>query len=402
MGVVRLKTGEDQALRAGRPWVYRSEIARLEGTPTTGDIVEVLDERGSFVARGFYHERSVLAIRVLTRRRDEVVDAAFFARRIQAAWDLRRRLLADATVCRVVFSEADGLPGLIADRLGDVIVVQALVAGMDERLPELVDALSRATGVDAFYERNDGAVRRLEGLEERVGALRGHPPDRVLVEEGGVRLTVDLRRGQKTGHFLDQRENRSVFGRMVRSLLVEGAPEPVRVLDAFCHTGGFGLQALAAGAGEVTFLDSSATVLASALENSRANGWEDSRVRLEEANAFDALRAHVREGRRFDAVVVDPPAFARSQRRLDGAYRGYRDLNVHALRLLRPGGLLCSCSCSQPVTEEMFERMLCDAAVDTGRQVRVLERRGAAPDHPGLLGAEETRYLKCFLLQVVA
>ena len=401
MAVVRLKTGEDQALRTGRPWVYRSEIARLEGGPITGDIVEVLDDRGSFVARGFYHERSVLATRVLTRRRDEVVDGAFFVARIEAAWDLRRRLLADPTVCRVVFAEADGLPGLIADRLGDVIVVQSLVAGMDARLSELVDTLARVTGVDAFYERNDGAVRRLEGLEERVGPLRGNPPDRVLLEETGVRLTVDLRRGQKTGHFLDQRENRGVFGRLVKALLVQGAQGPIRVLDAFCHTGGFGLQALAAGATEVVFLDSSAAVLESALDHCRANGWEGDRVRIEAANAFDALRVHVREGDRFDAVVVDPPAFARSQRRLDGAYRGYRDLNVHALRLLRPGGLLCTCSCSQPVSEEMFERMLCDAAADAGRVVRVLERRGAAADHPGLLGADETRYLKCFFLQVV-
>ncbi len=402
MDVVRLKTDEDQALRAGRPWVYRSEIARLEGRPATGDVVDVVDDRGVFVARGFYHEHSVLATRVLTRRRGEVVDTAFFDARIQAAWDLRRRLLADPAVCRVVFAEADGLPGLIADRFGEVIVIQVLVAGMEARLPELVDAIARATGVEAFYERNDGPVRRLEGLPERVGPLRGDPEDRVWLEETGVRMALDLRRGQKTGHFLDQRENRAAFGRMVRELLVRDAAGPVRVLDAFCHTGGFGLQALAVGADQVVFLDSSPAVLEGVVANSRANGWEGERVRIQEANAFDALRAHVRQAESFDAVVVDPPAFARSRRRLDGAYRGYRDLNVHALRLLRPGGLLCSCSCSQPVSEEMFERMLCDAATDAGRSVRVLERRGAAIDHPGLLGAEETRYLKCFLLQVVS
>ncbi len=385
------------ALSAGRPWVYRGEIARVDGSPSTGDLATVVDARGEFVATAFYHTQSLLAARVLTRQMEESVDDAFFTRRLEQAWQLRVRLLDNPRVCRAVFAEADGIPGLVADRYEDVLVVQTLVAGTDQRLAQLARELVRITGVAHVLERNEGPVRRLEGLPERVGSLLGAPPDAVEIREGDVRLRVDLRGGQKTGHFLDQRENHQAFGKLLGRLL---APDgPVRVLDAFCHTGGFGLAALATGATEVTFLDQAAPALASVRGNAILNGF--SGAQTVEANAFDHLRALVRAGEQFDAVVLDPPAFARGRAQLDAAYRGYKEINLRAMRLVRPGGVLCSCSCSQPVTHSMFGEMLADAAADAGRRVRVLEVRGAPPDHPGLVGAGETSYLKCFHLQMI-
>jgi len=399
--VVRLLPGKQAALRTGRQWVYRGEIGSTAGGPHTGDVVAVEDARGTFLALGFYHDTSVLAVRVLTRRRDVTIDAAFFRERLAAAWDLRRRAADDPELCRVVFAESDGLPGLIADRLGAVIVVSTLVAGMDARLSDLTGALEELTGVHDFFERNDGPVRRLEGLPERVGPVRGSPPTEVEIREGAVRLLVDLRHGQKTGHFLDQRANHLAFGAAVGRLALPTRTEPLRILDAFCHTGGFGLQGLAAAAAagtpcETVFLDAADAAVGGALANAGSSGLRGA-VGLR-GNAFDELRALERSGERFGAIVLDPPAFARGRAQLDGAYRGYKELNLRAMRLLGPGGLLCTCSCSQPVDETMFGEMLRDAAADAGRRLRVLERRGAPVDHPGLLGAAETHYLKCWLL----
>lgn len=399
--VVWLREAKRAAIVKGRPWVYRGEIASIEGAPATGDVITLVDARGTFLAKGFYHRESLLAVRLLTRSADEEVDDAFFRLRLQAAWDLRRRVLADPRVCRVVFAEADGLPGLIADRYDVAMVIQTLVAGMDARMPALAAELAQLTGVRGVFERNEGPVRRLEGLPERTGAVWGDPPDEVDIREGAVRLRVQLREGQKTGHFLDQRENHAAFGDLVARVLLTGATGTgARVLDAFCHTGGFGLAALAAGADDVTFLDSAATAVAAALANAALNGWAASAHALC-ANAFDSLRTLARQGEEFAAVVLDPPAFAHGRGQLDAAYRGYKEINLRAMRLMARGGLLCTCSCSQPVTLEMFLDMLADAAADAGRRLRVLAVRGAPPDHPGLLGAGETQYLKCVLAQAV-
>ncbi len=402
--LVRVRPGKQAALRAGRPWVYRGEIETIRGEARTGGVVRVEDAHGTFVALGFYHQTSVLAVRILTNRPDTSIDAQFFYRRLASAWDLRKRMVDDPSVCRIVFAEADGLPGLIADRLDDVIVVSTLVAGMDARLGEIVDALAELTGVRCFFERNDGPVRGLEGLPERIGPLRGDPSDRVEIREGAVSLRVDLRHGQKTGHFLDQRDNRQAFGAAVRRLLPLAPGRVVRILDAFCHTGGFGLQAMAAVAAlgaptEAVFLDAAETAVRDALDNAERNGFGGARgVR---GNAFDVLRQYERSDQHFAAVVLDPPAFARGRATLNGAYRGYKEINLRAMRMLEPGGVLCTCSCSQPVDETMFRDMLRDAAADAGRRMRVLARRGAPPDHPGLLGADETQYLKCWILQAM-
>jgi 23S rRNA (cytosine1962-C5)-methyltransferase len=391
---VRLLPGRQRELRAGRRWVYRGELAAAGGSARPGDVVDVLDSGGSFVARGWYNPRSQLAVRIVTEDPGEAVDAALVEGRLDRALAYRERVLAadERAACRVVFAEADGLPGLILDRLGPVAVVQSLCLGLDPWQPLVVDWALRRLGVEAVYERNEGRTRSLEGLPQRRGVVAGRMPPEVLLSEGPLSLRVDVRRGQKTGHFLDQRRNRLALGGL--------AAGRATVLDAFCHTGGFGLQAAAAGAGEVLLLDQDADALALARENAARNGLSG-RVSALRGNAFDLLRGFDREGRRFDCVVLDPPAFAKSRAALDGAYRGYKEINLRALRLLRPGGLLCTSSCSQPVTDEMFGEMLRDAAADAGRRLRVVARRGAPPDHPGLLGAAETLYLKCWFVEVV-
>lgn len=396
-----LSPDKHQAIHAGRPWVYRGEIARLQ-TPTdikAGDLIAVCDSTGRFLGTAFYHPDSVLAARMLSRDPGEAIDRDFFARRISAAWSYRQRVLDDSETCRVIFAEADGLPGLIVDRLGDVLVLQVTVAGMERRLPLICDVLTEVIGPLCLYERDAGPIRRREGLEERSGPLRGQPPAQVTVREGDVTLEVDLALGQKTGHFLDQRLNHVRFGDLCRRLLCLPGGPGVRVLDAFCHTGGFGLQALAAGAAEVAFLDSSAVALQLAERNAQRNGFTGFHILKD--NAFDALRRMERSGEVFDAVVLDPPAFARTKSQLDGAYRGYKEVNLRALRLLRPGGLLVTSSCSQPVTTDMYVGLVRDAAADSGRHARLIEERGAPPDHPGLVAAEGSRYLQCLFVQMV-
>jgi 23S rRNA (cytosine1962-C5)-methyltransferase len=393
--VVRLLPGRQRGLRHGRRWVYRTEVAGVEGQFAPGDVVGVVDHRGRFVARGFCNPASMLFVRVLTESPEERLDAAFFRRRLDAAWAYRRRVLADADLncCRVVFSESDLLPGLVVDRFGPVVVLQALSLGMERLKADVVADLVDLLAPEAVYERDDAPVRALEGLAEARGTLWGQLPAEVWVREGGVDLRVDVEAGQKTGHFLDQRFNRLALGAALR------ARSGAEVLDAFCHTGGFGLQALAAGAASAVFLDVSSEAVTASLANAARNGWGQ-RAEGVTANAFDQLRQWRRDGRQFDVIVLDPPAFAKNRQALDGAYRGYKEINLSALRLLRRDGLLVTSSCSQPVSGDMFLQMLADAAGDAGRAVRVIERRGPAPDHPGLLGADETVYLKCVFLEV--
>lgn len=389
---VRLHRGEEEALRAGRRWVYRTEIAAVEGEPAPGDVVDVLTSRGRFAARGYYNPRSMLTVRLLTADPAERIDGAFFRRRLAAAWDYRRRVLAPESreACRVVFGEADFLPALIVDRFGDVLVLQTLALGIDRWKSEIVSALVELFAPRAIYERNDVPVRELEGLDQRRGLLYGELPPEVVIAEAGVRFAVDVAAGHKTGHFLDQRENRARLG-----ALAAGA----RVLDAFCHNGGFGLHAACRGAERVLALDISEAAVAQAERNARLNGVAG-RMEFRVANAFDELRRLERAGERFDIVVLDPPAFAKSRAAVAGAYRGYKEINLRAMRLLPPGGILVTCSCSHHMPEPLFLECVHEAARDAGRLLRVIERRGAAPDHPVLLGAEETFYLKCFFLEV--
>lgn len=387
---VVLKPGRQGPVRRGRRWVYRTEIDRIDGDFVPGDTVSVYDSYGRFVAKGFINPRSMITVRVLTEDPDEPIDEDFWVRRLHRAWNYRRMTLNDLEACRVVHAEADGLPALIVDKFGDVLVVQTLALGVDRWKPAIVRALDDIFLPIGIYERNDAPVRGLEGLEERAGFIKGPFDPRLEIREHGLRFWVDVAKGQKTGHFLDQRDNRLRAGRLARG---------GRVLDAFCYTGGFACQMAAGGAAEVTAVDVSSEALALARANAELNGVGD-RITFVEANAFDFLRSAADAGELYDLIVLDPPAFAKNRRSLESAYRGYKEINLRAMRMLVAGGILITCSCSHHMDRQLFEQMLLDAANDVGRRVRIAERRGAAPDHPVLLGAPETEYLKCYVLHV--
>jgi 23S rRNA (cytosine1962-C5)-methyltransferase len=387
---VRLRKGRDGRVAGGHLWVYDNEIDRVEGTPEAGDLADVLTDRGRFLGRGYLNPRSKIRVRLLTRA-DEPVDEAFFARRLEAAAALRRRVVSGTTAYRLVFGEGDLLPGLIVDAYADVLVAQALTAGIDRRLPALVDLLARHRGARAVYLRNDAKSRTLEGLPLGQGFAHGGGPTEIEIQEGPALFVVDVARGQKTGWFCDQRENR---------LAVAGLAGDAEVIDAFCHTGAFGIHAALAGAASVLGIDSSADALALARRHAAQNGVEE-RCTFREADVFDELRRLAAAGHQADMVILDPPAFARTRAAVPRALAGYKEINLQALRLLRPGGLLVSCSCSWHVDEGMFWSAVAEAAVDAKRDLRLIEFRSQARDHPMLAAMPETRYLKCLILQVI-
>lgn len=398
-GNARLRRGEEDRILAGHPWVYDNELEEASGEP--GSIVRVHAHRGRLLGCAFYNPRSRIALRMLSRD-DSALKPGFLAARIAAALARRRKRydLSRESV-RLAFGEADGLPGLVVDQYvpegngvpegggGACLSAQFLSAGMDARKEEIIDALSAELSPAAFVERDDASVRKLEGLEERVELLRGTLPEELVIAEAGLRLSVDLLLGQKTGYFLDQRENRLAFAALARGR---------RVLDAFCHTGGFGVRAAAAGAASVICLDSSAPALATARRNAELNGLAG-KVETVEANAFDFLHEKDAAGERFGAISLDPPAFAKSRSAREAAYRGYKEINLRAMRLLEPGGVLATFSCSYHFPRADFEAMLEDAAADSGRTLRLLEWRGQPADHPVLLGYPESSYLKCAILE---
>jgi 23S rRNA (cytosine1962-C5)-methyltransferase len=382
--------GREGRLLRGHPWIYRSDLAEVSGSPEPGDVVEVLDGRGRLLGRGTISPRSQIAVRLLTRE-DEPVDRAFLRRRLEAAAALRRRTVRDTNACRLVHGEADGLPGLILDRYGDLLVLQALTAGMERLTPALVEAAADLFAPAAILERNDPPARDLDGLPRRKGFLLGSHPTRFWVAEGPVAARVDVLEGQKTGLFLDQRENRLLAGRLAHGR---------DVLDAFCYGGGFALHALHAGARAALALDIAPAAVALAAEAFFHNGFAD-RAEARTANGFDELRALDRAGRRFDLVVLDPPAFTKGRDAVAGALRGYKEINLRAMKLVRPGGILVTSSCSYHVDAEQFRALLADAAADARRQFRLREFRTQAADHPVLLAVRETQYLKCAILERV-
>lgn len=368
--------------------MFANELEEMRGSCQPGDLVTVVDHRGRFVGRGFVNPASFIRIRLVTHR-DEAVDEDFWLRRLRTAWDLRRRFWSQDAF-RVAFAESDGLPGLIADKFGPWLVVQTLALGIDSRRGFLVEALRALAGVEGVYLRNDAPVRELEGLPLESGPWPGSEglPPRVRIEENGFPFWVDVAQGQKTGHFLDQRLNRAAL-----APLVAGA----RVLDAFSYTGGFAVHAARYGAREVVAVESSRWAVEMARENARLNEVED-RCRFEEANAFDFLRALVEAREKFEVVILDPPAFARSHQAREGALRGYKEINLRALRLLEPGGCLVTSSCSAALSPDLFLEVVAEAARDTGCRLALLEARGQPPDHPVALSFPEGRYLKCFFL----
>jgi len=386
-----LARGRRSRSAAGHPWVYRTEVAGIEGNFEPGDIVEVLDARGRFLGRGYINPASQIMVRIMTRNRDELIDRSFFLRRIRAALDYRKKVVSNTNSYRVVFTEADFLPGLVVDRFGDYLAVQTLTLGIDRHRETIVDVLRELISPAGIYERNDVSVRELEGLSLQTAFIGDEFNTVVEIVENGRSFEVDLAGGQKTGYFLDQRENR-----MALENLCAGA----RVLDCFCHTGTFSVYAAGFGAREVLGIDISGPALAMASKNAARNGVEGVCV-FREGNSFDELRAMERAGEKFGVIILDPPAFTKSKRALEGAVRGYKEINLRALKLLNPGGFLITCSCSYHMSEELFLEVINQAALDAGRLVRVAEVRRQAKDHPMLIASPETYYLKCVILQVI-
>ncbi|SMB91131.1 SAM-dependent methyltransferase [Thermanaeromonas toyohensis ToBE] len=393
MARIKLARGREARLESGHPWVYQTEIEDIYGDFRPGDIVEVEDWRGKFLGRGYINPASMITIRLLTYDPREEINKNFWRQRLQAAWDYRQKILRGAPTdsFRVVFAEADFLPGLIVDKFASYLVVQTLALGIDRHKDVLVEILEDLIRPDGIYERNDVPVRALEGLELRSGFLKGPFDPLVTIVENGLKFWVDLARGQKTGYFLDQRENRAAL-----RPLVKGA----RVLDCFCHTGGFGLHAAYYGAREVLGLDISEEAIELARQNAELNGLE-SICSFQVANVFDALRAMDKAKERYDVVILDPPAFVKNRKALEGAIRGYKEINLRAMKILTPGGFLITCSCSYHMPPELFLKIIQSAAKDARRRLRLLAWRGQPPDHPVLLGYEESCYLKCLILQVL-
>ncbi|ABB31087.1 SAM-dependent methyltransferase, PUA domain-containing [Geobacter metallireducens GS-15] len=388
---VTLNRGEDRRIKGGHPWVFSNEIREAKGERIPGATAEVYDVGGGFLGTGYYNPHSLIAVRLLSREREEIDSPAFFKERINQALKLRRSLYPDMATFRVVHGEGDFLPGLVVDKYGDRLSVQILTAGIEARRGAIVEALVELFAPKGIIARNDVAVRSLEGLAETVEILYREIPETVEAEEHGLRFRVDLAGGQKTGHFLDQKENH---------LVLKGMAAGKRVLDCFSYSGSWGVHAAAFGAAEVTCLDISERAAALARENAALNGLEGV-VSVEVCDAFDRLRSLRHEGRRFDVVVLDPPAFVKNKKALKEAEKGYLTINRRGLELLDAGGYLITCSCSYHMGRELFRDLLAQAARQAGRQVRIVETRSQAPDHPALLAVPETEYLKCFVLQCV-
>ena len=381
-----LRPNRAARLLSGGRTVYAGDVARIEGRMEPGCEAEVVTAEGRPVGRGLCSPGSKQLLRLLTRG-DELLDHAFFADRLERAWHYRQ-LLGETECCRVVHGDADWLPGLTVDKYGEVLSLQTLTAGMEQRLPMLCDLLEALLHPIAIYERNDVKVREREGLPQRSGLLRGSLPTPLLVRENGFLLEVDVLGGQKTGSYLDQRENHAAIAPYVKGK---------RVLDACCHTGGFGLHAAGYGAAQVTACDISEQALVQARANYERNGLTAEFV---QDDVFELLRRYRREGRQFDVIILDPPAFCKNRSALEGALRGYKDINLNAMALLPPGGTLVTCSCSHHVTPELFYDMLRQAADDAGVSARVVEQRLQSRDHPILLEDDGSLYLKCAILQM--
>ena len=392
--IVTLKKGEGRALKAGGLWIYDNEIAGVSGRFENGDLVNVHDFDGYGLGRGFINTNSRIRVRMMTRNQNQEIDEDFLYMRVQAAWDYRKETV-DTESCRILFGEADFLPGLVVDKFADILVVQSLALGID-RMKEtilrlLMEALERdGISIRGVYERSDAKVREQEGMK-RVKGFLGAPFDtNVEIRENGVRYLVDVKDGQKTGFFLDQKYNRLAIQRLCKN---------ARVLDCFTHTGSFALNAGLAGAREVLGVDASGLGVEQARRNARLNGLED-RVRFLCADVFELLPELEEKGELFDVVILDPPAFAKSRNSVKNAVKGYREINLRAMKLIRDGGYLATCSCSHFMTYELFTQTIGQAARNVHRRLRQVEYRTQAPDHPVLWAADESYYLKFYIFQV--
>lgn len=388
-----LKPGREKSLRHRHPWIFSGAVERVEGEAQAGDTVSVVARDGAFLARAAYNPQSQIRARVWSFDAAQIVDAAFLRARLQAAIDRRGIVRAGSDAMRLVHGESDGLPGLVADRYGDTLVLQILSAGAERWRALWAPALAQMTGVRAAYERSDVEVRVLEGLPARTGALLGEAPDRARIVEDGIAYEVDVAQGQKTGFYLDQRENRA----LARTLAAGG-----EVLNAFCYTGGFSLAALAGGARHVSSLDTSEDALAGARRNVELNALDGSKAEWIAADVFGHLRKLRDQGRRYALVVLDPPKFAPTEKHVPNAARAYKDINLWAMKLLAPGGHLLTFSCSGAVGPDLFQKIVAGAAADARADLQVRRHLEAGLDHPVSIHFPEGEYLKGLWLQAAA
>jgi 23S rRNA (cytosine1962-C5)-methyltransferase len=386
MKTIKLRDGKERSLQRRHPWVFQGSVAK--GSADAGETVRVESASGEFLAWAAYSPSSSIKLRVWTFDETERIDASFLARRIDAALRLRARMNIDSNGVRLVHGEADGLPGLIVDRYADLLVAQFLSAGTERWKDAIADALLAATGLTRLFERSDPSVRQLEGLPQHIGWLRGQGDTEVELRESSWRLKLDVAQGHKTGYYLDQRDNRADFAHWVRRL---GAQ---RVLNCYSYTGGFSVAALAGGATEVLSVDSSAPALARANEHVLLNGFNPAHHEALDADVNATLRRFLKEGRQFDAIVLDPPKFAPSAAHADRASRAYKDINRLGLQLLATGGLLTTYSCSGGIGPELFQKIVAGAGMDAGVDAAIVKRLEASPDHPTTLRFPEGEYLK--------
>ncbi len=399
--VAEVSKKAEKTLFLGHPWIYDTEVQSLDGDVEDGDLVDVINEKGRFIGTGFYNSNSKIRIRLISRNANDRFDEAFFERRICYAWDYRRTVMGDdLDCCRIIFGEADTFPGLTVDKFHDILVTQTLSLGIEKRKDIIFPLLKKVLNEDGFeirgiFERNDVKVRELEGMEQGKGfyALPGlelPQETNVVIEENGIKYNVDFENGQKTGFFLDQKYNRLAVSKIAAGR---------RVLDCFTHTGSFALNAAKGGAEKVCAVDISQDAVDMAQKNARLNGLEGNMEFVCE-NVFDLLSEMTgKEG--YDFIILDPPAFTKSRATIQSAVRGYKEINLRAMKLLPTGGYLATCSCSHFMTEQLFEQMLRDAAQDAHVQLRRIEYRQQSPDHPVLYNVPETEYLKFYLFQIV-
>ena len=393
--VVHIKKGEARSLKAGGMWIYDNEIESISGNFENGDMVEVVDFDGYFLGHGFINTRSKITVRVMSRKRDAVIDDDFIEMRVRNAWEYRKTTV-DTSSCRLIFGEADFLPGIVVDKFSDVLVVESLALGIDRWKPVILEKLKKVLAEDGIairgvYERSDAKVRLQEGMERFKGFI-GEPFDtKVQIEENGVKYLVDVQDGQKTGFFLDQKYNRLAVQRLCRG---------AKVLDCFTHTGSFALNAGIAGAASVLGVDASELGVAQARENAELNGLSD-RVQFLCADVFDLPPALERQGEKVDVGIPDPPALTKSRASVKNAVKGYREINMRGLKLVKDGGYLATCSCSHFMDPELFTKTIREAAASSHKRLRQVEYRTQAADHPILWAADSSYYLKFYIFQVV-
>lgn len=389
-----LKKGEGRTIKAGGMWIFDNEIDHISGEFENGDIIEVHDFDDYFMGYGFINVNSKIRVRMMSRRKEHPVTEELMEKRVRAAWEYRKQVV-DIGCCRVIFGEADFLPGIVVDKFSDVLVVESLALGIDKWKPVILDKLKKVLAEDniqirGIYERSDAKVRENEGMERWKGFV-GEPFDtRVEITENGVKYIVDVEDGQKTGFFLDQKNNRTAIRKLCPGK---------KVLDCFTHTGSFALNAGMAGAASVLGVDASMTGIDQAMENAKLNGLED-RVRFQCADVFELLPKLEEQGEKFDLVILDPPAFTKSRKAVKNAVKGYREINMRGLKLVEEGGFLATCSCSHFMEPELFAKTIKEAARSAHKRLRQVEFHTQAPDHPILWAAEESYYLKFYIFQV--